>query len=167
MFYLIALGEQQRNLEMLESLMTDSNTINLKSLKLFLVGPPFVGKTTTLERLLKEIENILSMGGEAKARSTLLANFSQVLTFMSGTDCKWASSSNLDEEARLLFSYMTAGVTTTDVGPETAPASTQPVTTTDVEPETATQLGVHVYSVMELLVHVVGFLVSYFKVCNI
>lgn len=106
LFTLIVLEEQQRNRERLERLMTDQNTINLRCIKLFLVGPPFVGKTTTLERLRKEIENLHSLGNKAKTRSTLLANFSQVLAFVSGTDCEWKSSSNLDEEARLLFNYM-------------------------------------------------------------
>ena len=100
-------GEQQRYVERLQDLMTDENTINLRYLKLFLVGPPGVGKTTTLERLRKEIENILS-AGDKKISSTMLANCVQVLAFVSGNeaDSEWLSSSNLDEEAQILFRYM-------------------------------------------------------------
>ena len=87
--------------------MTDENTINLRYLKLFLVGPPGVGKTTTLERLRKEIENILSAGNK-KISSTMFANCVQVLAFVSGNeaDSEWLSSSNLDEEAQIIFRYL-------------------------------------------------------------
>ena len=87
--------------------MTDENTINLRYLKLFLIGPPGVGKTTTLERLRKEIENILS-AGDKKISSTLFANCVQILAFVSGNeaDSEWLSSSNLDEEAQIIFRYM-------------------------------------------------------------
>ena len=95
-------------MERLQDLMTDENTINLRYLKLFLVGPPGVGKTTTLERLRKVIENILSAGDKKKISSTMLANCVQVLAFVSGNeaDSEWLSSSNLDEEAQILFRYM-------------------------------------------------------------
>ena len=88
--------------------MTVENTINLRYLKLFLVGPPGVGKTTSLERLHKEIVNILSAGDKKKISSTILANCIQVLAFVSGNeaDSEWLSSSNLDEEAQILFRYM-------------------------------------------------------------
>ena len=100
--------------------MTDENTINLRYLKLFLVGPPGVGKTTTLERLRKEIENILSAGDKKKISSTMLANCVQVLAFVSGNeaDSEWLSSSNLDEEAQILFRYMCSTVDQVSESPD-------------------------------------------------
>lgn len=85
----------------------DKNTINVHYLKLFLVGPPGVGKTATLERLRKEIKNIFS-DGDKTISSTLFANCVQVLAFVSGNEAnsEWLSSSNLDEEAQILFRYM-------------------------------------------------------------
>ncbi|XP_064391858.1 uncharacterized protein LOC135339631 isoform X4 [Halichondria panicea] len=97
--------EQQRYLEILKDLMTASDAINLRYLKLFLVGPPFVGKTTTLNRLLKIFENIHSAGDKVKLQSTLLANCIQAFAFVGDDTAEWLSSSDLDNETKLLFNY--------------------------------------------------------------
>ena len=78
--------------------MTDKNKIDIRCLKTFLVGPPGVGKTTTLNRLLKFITNICTAGDRAKLDSTLLANCIQVFVFVSSDGTKWLSSSDLDQE---------------------------------------------------------------------
>ena len=98
--------EQQRNLEILNNLMTDEDTIDVCYPRLFLVGPPSVGKTTTLNRLLGEFENIDSAGDKAKLRSTLLANCKQILAFVNENTAKWLSSKDVDEETKLLFGYL-------------------------------------------------------------
>ena len=125
---LTVIGEQQRYVERLQDLMTDENTINLRYLKLFLVGPPGVGKTTTLERLRKEIENILSAGDKKKISSTMLANCVQVLAFVSGNeaDSEWLSSSNLDEEAQILFGYMCSTVDQVSESPDEEEGDSNP-----------------------------------------
>ena len=59
--------------------MVDKETIDICTLKLCLVGPPHVGKTTTLNRLLQVYENIQSAGDKAKHASTLLATLQKKL----------------------------------------------------------------------------------------
>ena len=103
---IIVMTEQQRNLEILNNLMTDEDTIDVCYPRLFLVGPPSVGKTTTLNRLLGEFENIDSAGDKAKLRSTLLANCKQILAFVNENTAKWLSSKDVDEETKLLFGYL-------------------------------------------------------------
>ncbi len=85
--------------------MKTTNSITLCYLKLFLVGPPFVGKTTTLNRLLKYFKNIHLEPEKAKLRSTLLANCLQVFALVSNDGTEWLSSKDLNEEAALLFRY--------------------------------------------------------------
>ena len=104
--------EQRRNLEILNNLMTDEDTIDVCYPRLFLVGPPSVGKTTTLNRLLGEFENIDSAGHKAKLRSTLLANCKQILAFVNENTAKWLSSKDVDEETKLLFGYLRESETT-------------------------------------------------------
>ncbi|XP_064392626.1 uncharacterized protein LOC135340238 isoform X2 [Halichondria panicea] len=100
---------QQRYLEILKDLMTAADTIDLRYLKLFLVGPPFVGKTTTLSRLLKVFENIYSAGDKAKLQSTLLANCIQAFAIVGDDSAEWQSSndfdSDLDSEAKIVLNY--------------------------------------------------------------
>ena len=86
--------------------MTDKDTIDLRYLKVFLVGPPGVGKTTTLNRLLKIIDNICSAGEKAMLESTLLANCIQVFVFVSSDGAKWISSSDINQETKFLFRYL-------------------------------------------------------------
>ena len=89
--------------------MADKDTIDLCYLKVLLIGPPGVGKTTTLNRLLKAFENICTAGDKAKHRSTLLANCTQVLAFVGQDEAAdWLSSriGDSDEEAILLIRYL-------------------------------------------------------------
>ncbi|XP_064391903.1 uncharacterized protein LOC135339643 isoform X3 [Halichondria panicea] len=97
--------EQQRYLKILKDLMTAADTIDLRYLKLFLVGPPFVGKTTTLNRLLKIFENIHSAGNKSNIQSTLLANCIQAFAFVGDDTAEWLSSDTIDGEAKMLFNY--------------------------------------------------------------
>ncbi|XP_064391932.1 uncharacterized protein LOC135339650 isoform X3 [Halichondria panicea] len=97
--------EQQRYLKILKDLMTAADTIDLRYLKLFLVGPPFVGKTTTLNRLLKIFENIHSAGDKSNIQSTLLANCIQAFAFVGDDTAEWLSSDTIDGEAKMLFNY--------------------------------------------------------------
>ena len=84
--------------------MSSKDTLDLRYLKIFLVGPPGVGKTTTLDRLLMVITNLSSIG--RTQRSTLLANCIQVFAFVSKDGATWISSSDLNNEAVLLFRYL-------------------------------------------------------------
>ena len=93
--------------------MTDKDTIDLCYLKILLVGPPGVGKTTTLNRLLKAYKNICTAGDKGKRRSTLLANCTQVLAIVNHDNtADWLSSScgDSDEEAVLLIQYLCGGI---------------------------------------------------------
>ena len=105
-FLYAVIGEQKRYLKKLDDLMTDKDTISMQYLRLLLVGPPFVGKTTTLGRLLKDIENISSAGDKAKLRSTLLTNCHQVVAYMNKDATEWVCSKDVEEEAKILFGYM-------------------------------------------------------------
>ncbi len=105
-FLYAVIGEQKRYLKKLDDLMTDKETIFMQYLCLFLVGPPSVGKTTTLSRLLKDIKNISSAGDKAKLRSTLLTNCHQVVAYMNKDATEWVCSKNVEEEAKILFGYM-------------------------------------------------------------
>ena len=103
---------QKQYLRRLDHLMTDEDTINVCYLKVLLVGPPGVGKTTTLNRLLKAYENICTAGDKAKRRSTLLANCTQVLAFViheNAADWLSSASGDNDEEAILLIRYLCGG----------------------------------------------------------
>ena len=106
---LLAIKLQKRYLLRLDNLLTGKDTIDLCYLKVLLVGPPGVGKTTTLNRLLKAYENIRAAGDTAKRRSTLLANCTQVLAFVGQDEtADWLSSSigDDDQEAILLIRYL-------------------------------------------------------------
>ena len=107
--------------------MTDENTVPIRYLKLFLVGPPFVGKTTTLNRLLKEILNLQTAGDKGKVPSTLLANCTQALAFVEDSEADWLASKNIDDEARLLFSYLYSQEASTSSSSE----SSNPVESSD------------------------------------
>ena len=98
--------EQRQHLKRLDDLMTDKDTMDLCYMKLFLVGPPGVGKTTTLNRLLHIIDNLCSAGEKATCRSTLLANCIQVLAVVADDAAEWLSSENADEETKLVFGLL-------------------------------------------------------------
>ena len=86
--------------------MASEDAINVPYLRLFLVGPPFVGKTTTLSRLLGKFENILAAGELGNLPSTLLANCTQVLAFVNDSRAKWLSSDDIDEETVFLIRFL-------------------------------------------------------------
>ena len=86
--------------------MSAKDTIDIRYLKTFLVGPPGVGKTTTLNRLLKVITNIISAGDGAKIPSTLLANCIQVFAFVSGDGSEWIPCGDCNQETKFLFRYL-------------------------------------------------------------
>ena len=97
----------KKYLRKLEDIMTGKDTINLCYLKVLLVGPPGVGKTTTLNRLLKVYKNISAAGDKAKRRSTLLTDCTQVLAFVGEEQTDWLTSNdNRDEESRLVVQYL-------------------------------------------------------------
>ncbi|XP_064402010.1 uncharacterized protein LOC135347838 isoform X2 [Halichondria panicea] len=100
---------QRRYLNRLMTLMVEKETIDICTLKLCLVGPPHVGKTTTLNRLLQVYENIQSAGDKAKYASTLLANCIQVMALIN--EDEWISSKDVDEEAKMIFGYLCGNLT--------------------------------------------------------
>ena len=102
----IVIKEQQQNIKQLKDLMSAKDTIDIRYLKTFLVGPPGVGKTTTLYRLLKVITNILSAGDGVKIPSTILANCIQVFAFVSGDGAEWIPCSDHNQETKFLFRYL-------------------------------------------------------------
>ena len=102
------IGEQKQYLKKLDDLMTDEEAVTMQNLGLLLVGPPSVGKTTTLNRLLKVYKNISSAGDKAKPCSTLLANCHQVVAYMNKDATEWVCSEDVDEEAKVVFGYMYA-----------------------------------------------------------
>ncbi len=91
---------------MLNDLITAEDSINLRYVKLFLVGPPFVGKTTTLSRLLNIFVNIHSAGDKAKLPSTLLANCIEAFAVVGDDTAEWLPSNNVDNEAQIFFNYL-------------------------------------------------------------
>ena len=88
--------------------MTDKDALNICCLKYFFVGPPVVGKTTTLNRLLKIIVNIYLEGDKAKYQSTLLANCIQALALIAGNAAEWFPCKNVEEELKLIFSLLSS-----------------------------------------------------------
>ena len=104
---------QRRYLNRLMTLMVDKETIDMCTLKLFLVGPPHVGKTTTLNRLLQVYENIQSAGEKAKHPSTLLANCIQGMALINKDE--WTYSKDVDEEAKMIFGYLCGNVTLDEI----------------------------------------------------
>ncbi len=105
-FVYAVIEEQKRYLKKLDDLMTDKNTISMQYVRLLLVGPPSVGKSTTLSRLLKDIDNICSAGDKAKLCSTLLTNCHQVVAYTNKDATEWVCSKDVEEEAKMLFGYI-------------------------------------------------------------
>ncbi len=114
---------QRRYLDRLMALMVDKDTVNICTLKLCLVGPPHVGKTTTLNRLLQVYENIQSAGDKAIHSSTLLANCVQAMVMIKEETAQWISSKDVDEEATMMFGYLCGNLTLDDLN--------QPITKTE------------------------------------
>ena len=94
--------------------MTCKKTVDIQYLKVFLVGPPGVGKTTTLNRLLKVFKNIScrEFQNEPLCSSTLLVNFTQVFATISKGTSEWLFSTDVAEEAKLVFACLHRSVST-------------------------------------------------------
>ena len=99
-------AEQQQHLKRLEDLMTSKDTISLRYLKILAAGPPNTGKSTTVSRLVKQFSNLLTAGAKGVRRSTLLANCTQVLAFVGEDQSDWLASTDDDDEAQLIISYL-------------------------------------------------------------
>ena len=98
--------KQRQNTRALNNLLTAENVKKVRCVRLYLVGPPCVGKSTTLGRLQYDFVNISTGGDEAKCESTLLANCTQILSIVSNDAVKWRCSKNLRDEAGLLIQYL-------------------------------------------------------------
>ncbi|XP_064387214.1 uncharacterized protein LOC135335601 isoform X2 [Halichondria panicea] len=100
--------EQLKYLHKLNELLTDTeNTINLRYLKLYLIGLSGLGKTTFRKRLLGHLLNLASIPPQDRERcSTLLAECNQVLAVSSDSKLILKSSTDIENEAQLIFAYM-------------------------------------------------------------
>ncbi len=92
----------------LNELLTDTeNTINLRYLKLYLIGLSGLGKTTFRKRLLGHLVNLASIPPQDRKRcSTLLAECNQVLAVSSDSKLILKASTDIDKEAQLIFAYL-------------------------------------------------------------
>ncbi len=92
----------------LNELLTDKkNTINLRYLKLYLIGLSGLGKTTFRKRLLGHLLNLASIPPQDRKRcSTLLAECTQVLAVSSDSKLILKASTDIDNETQLIFAYM-------------------------------------------------------------
>ncbi len=87
--------------------MVDDDAVSVRCVKLCLVGPPFVGKTTALNRLLGVYENIESANEEQKKyQSTLLANCIQAMAMVSPDKAEWVFAKDTNEEVQLITRYL-------------------------------------------------------------
>ncbi len=100
--------EQLKYLHKLNELLRDKkNTINLRYLKLYLIGLSGLGKTTFRKRLLGLLPNLASIPPQDRKRcSTLLAECNQVLAVSSDSKLILKASTDIDKEAQLIFAYL-------------------------------------------------------------
>ena len=130
---LLALGEQQKYISILDKMISDTkNTMLLRFLKMYFIGSSGLGKSTTRNRLIGLITNLDSLPkGERKRRSTYLAECNQVLALMDENEAKLTlrASEDLDDETRMLFAYVYNHILHTDP-PDSAsvPVSDRPST---------------------------------------
>ncbi len=90
-----------------ELLRDKKNTINLRYLKLYLIGISGLGKTTFRKRLLGQLLNLASIPPQDRKRcSTLLAECNQVLAVSSDSKLILKASTDIDKEAQLIFAYL-------------------------------------------------------------
>ena len=83
------------------------NTINLRYLKLYLIGLSGLGKTTFRKRLLGHLLNLASIPPQDRKRcSTLLAECTQVLAVSSDSRLILKASTDIDNETQLIFAYL-------------------------------------------------------------
>ncbi len=92
----------------LDELLRDKkNTINLRYLKLYLIGLSGLGKTTFRKRLLEQIDNLKSIPPQHRKRSTLLAECDQVLAVSSDSKFILKAATDISHEAQMIFAYVT------------------------------------------------------------
>ncbi len=103
-----SLQEQLKYVHKLNELLRDKkNTINLRYLKLYLIGLSGLGKTTFRKRLLGQLLNLASLPPQDRKRcSTLLAECNQVLAVSSDSKLILKASTDIDKEAQLIFAYL-------------------------------------------------------------
>ena len=152
---------------MLQQLMSDKNTIQIRYLKMFFIGPPRVGKTLTRLRLCNEMKNIISRGDTALPDSTLLANCKQILMYISSENGQntWMTSSNLKEEAQILFQYMCMVDRRSDVPPSTSSGS-ELVNAPDVRTVQHTPTHIEKSSLLKKIVETATKIVQYISSMN-
>ena len=100
--------QQLKYVHKLNELLTDTeNTINLRYLKLYLIGLSGLGKTTFRKRLLGHLLNLASIPPHDRERcSTLLAECTQVLAVSSDSKLILKASTDIDNETQLIFAYL-------------------------------------------------------------
>ena len=100
--------DQLKYVHKLNELLRDKkNTINLRYLKLYLIGLSGLGKTTFRKRLLGHVLNLASIPPQDRKRcSTLLAECNQVLAVSSDSKLILKASTDIDKEAQLIFAYL-------------------------------------------------------------
>ncbi len=103
-----SLQEQLKYVHKLDELLRDKkNTINVRYLKLYLIGLSGLGKTTFRKRLLGHLLNLASIPLQDRKRcSTLLAECNQVLAVSSDSKLILKSSTDIDKETQLIFAYL-------------------------------------------------------------
>ncbi len=100
--------EQLKYVRKLDELLRDKkNTINLRYLKLYLIGVSGLGKTTFRKRLLGHLLNLASIPPQDRKRcSTLLAECNQVLAVSNDSKLILKASTDIDKETQLIFAYL-------------------------------------------------------------
>ena len=107
--------KRKHYLKRLDGLKSDEDSVDLLFLKIFLLGPIGVGKTSTLNRLLKNIP----LAGDKMSQ---LTNCIQVLTSIDSEQAEWLFSS----EALQLTSFA-GGITSSEIGDVVAEESNKPL----------------------------------------
>ena len=107
MFPSLPASVQEYEYKLNELLRDKKNTINLRYLKLYLIGLSGLGKTTFRKRLLGHLLNLASIPPQDRKRcSTLLAECTQVLAVSSDSKLILKASTDIDNEAQLIFAYL-------------------------------------------------------------
>ncbi len=103
-----SLQEQLKHVHKLNELLSDkTNTINLRCLKLYLIGLSGLGKITFRKRLLGQLLNLGSIPPQDRKRcSTLFAECNQVLALSSDSKLILKASTDIDRETQLIFAYL-------------------------------------------------------------
>ncbi len=124
--------------------MDDKESVHIRCVKLYFVGPPNVGKTTTLNRLLKIYENIdLASPEQKEYQSTLLANCFQAMALVNQDKPKWIFSIDCNRNAQMLISYLFSSEKLNEN--VSTPESSQGVNMSPSDNVDTTQSDQHVY----------------------